>query len=137
MGINLSEIGKKLRQISQSKLNLSTQIHLAISERDEWNSNTWNALNVESAQVNLRKSKPKIIKFSMFDRGLGQGRNMRECGWKGRMTDGLLPHQFLMFDEDEEFSHEGSFSLNGAKWNRAYIGDIFVFFFFSFKKIVA
>ena len=63
----------------------------------------------------------------MFDRGLGQGRDMRECEWKGKRTDGLLPLQFLMSDEDEEFWNEGLFLLNGAKWNRGlYLLQIFL-----------
>ena len=70
----------------------------------------------------------------MFDCGLGQGRDMRKCRWKGKMIDGLLPLQFLVSDEDEEFWHEGSFSLNDAKWSRAYIGCRFIFFFFFLKK---
>ena len=37
----------------------------------------WNAWNVGSTQINLQKSKPKIIRFPMFDRGLGQGRNIK------------------------------------------------------------
>ena len=66
----------------------------------------------------------------MFDHGLGQGKDMREWGWKGKMIVGLLPFQFLMPDEDEEFWHEGLFSLNDAKWNRGlYLRWIFFFFF--------
>ena len=51
----------------------------------------------------------------MFDRGLGQGRDMRGCGQKRKMIDGLLPFKFLMSDEDEELWHEGLYSHNGAK----------------------
>ena len=73
----------------------------------------------------------------MFDRGLGQGRNVWErVGEMEKKTDGVPP-RFRMTNEDKEFSHEAHFQLTVRNKTGLILGTILSFPFFFLEKILA